>query len=239
RAAVMGPVWYEPAATLGFVAGATERIGLLTHVLVLPYRHPLVTAKTYATLDRLSEGRVILGVGSGHARPEFRILGAPFEKRGRLTDESIGAIRAAWTDEVASYEGVLLRFRDVVVAPRPFRAGGPPIWVGGNARPALRRAALLGDGWIPWEIAVAEFREAVAEGARLRAESGRTGAFDWIAPVHVARDAKAGALRAEVGRWQEAGATGWHVGIESRGIEELVERLEWFGGEFVNPRPAL
>jgi len=108
-APTMGATWYEPAATLGFVAGATARIGLLVHVLVLAYRHPLVAAKTYATLDRLSGGRVILGVGSGHAKPEFRALGAPFEKRGRFTDEAIGAIRAAWRDEVASYAGELVQ----------------------------------------------------------------------------------------------------------------------------------
>src|SRR5882724_11070178 len=137
-AATMGATWYEPAATLGFVAGATERIELLVHVAVLPYRHPLVTAKTYATLDRLSGGRVLLGVGSGHAKPEFRALGAPYEARGRFTDEAIAAIRVAWQDEVASYAGEVVQFRDVMVSPRPVRPGGPPIWVGGNSKAALR-----------------------------------------------------------------------------------------------------
>ncbi|MGH7897337.1 MAG: TIGR03619 family F420-dependent LLM class oxidoreductase, partial [Candidatus Binatia bacterium] len=145
-ASAMGETWYEPSATLGFVAGATERIGLLTHVLVLPYRHPLITAKTYATLDRLSAGRVILGVGSGHAKPEFRVLGAAFETRGRATDEAIDAIRAAWREERASYHGELVRFRDVVISPRPARAAGPPIWVGGNGKHALARATRRGDG---------------------------------------------------------------------------------------------
>lgn len=228
RRGAMGATWYEPAATLGFIAGATERIGLLTHVLVLPYRHPLAAAKTYATLDRLSRGRVILGVGSGHAKPEFRILGAPFEKRGRFTDEAIAAMRAAWSGEVATFEGELVGFRDVVLSPRPFRDGGPPIWVGGNGSRALARAARLGDGWIPWRLSPDDFRDAVAAGRRMREEAGRSGAFHWIAPLHVDADATAGVVEAAIAAWSEAGATGFHVGVRSPTAGAALERLEWF-----------
>jgi probable F420-dependent oxidoreductase len=231
HAPTMGATWYEPSSTLGFVAGATERIGLLVHVAVLAYCHPLVTAKTYATLDRLSGGRVLLGVGSGHAKPEFRALGAPYEKRGRFTDEAIAAIRAAWSQEVASYEGELVKFRDVMVSPRPARAGGPPIWVGGNSAAALRRATMLGDGWIPWQLGLEEFAAAVASGSKSRAERRPdigSGGFEWVAPLAVAREADRGDIRAAIERWSTAGATTFHVGLASRSAPEFIERLQWF-----------
>src|SRR5262249_28531224 len=146
RAAVMGATWYDAGSTLAFVAGATTRIGLLAHVLVLPYRHPLIVAKQYGTLDHLSGGRVILGVGSGHVKAEFAALGADFTRRGRVTDEYLQAIAAAWTDEVARFEGETVAFRDVVVSPPVAQRPRPPIWVGGNSRAALRRAARQAGG---------------------------------------------------------------------------------------------
>jgi probable F420-dependent oxidoreductase len=230
-APTMGATWYEPAATLGFVAGATEKVELLTHVVVLPYRHPLITAKTYATLDRLSGGRVILGVGSGHAKPEFRTLGAPYERRGRYTDEAISALRTVWKDEVATFDGELVKFRDVIVAPRPTRPGGPPIWIGGNSRASLARAARLGDGWIPWQLTATDFAAAVASGTALRTELGRTGEFEWIAPLVVAPSASAPALRSQIREWTNAGATGFHVGFESGTVVEFLDRMEWFRRE--------
>src|SRR5438552_18622167 len=141
RAAAMGAAWFDAGSTLAFVAGATTHIRLLSHVLVLPYRHPLVVAKQYGTLDRLSGGRVILGVGSGHLKPEFAALGADYDQRGRVTDEYIHAIGAAWEADVARFDGQTVAFRDVMVAPRPTRQPRPPIWVGGNSRAAVRRAA--------------------------------------------------------------------------------------------------
>jgi probable F420-dependent oxidoreductase len=232
-ASAMGATWYDPAATLGFVAGATLTIELLTHVIVLPYRHPLMTAKTYATLDRLSGGRVLLGVGSGHAKPEFRTLGAPYERRGRFTDEAIRALRAAWQTEVASYDGELVTFRDVIVSPRPAREGGPPIWVGGNAAASLRRAARLGDGWIPWQLSHEQFADAVAAGAAMRAEAGRHGPFEWIAPLSVDAGASAPALRDEIARWVRAGASGLHVGFREESLARYLERLQWFRADVV------
>src|ERR1700694_4967060 len=103
--ATMGATWYEPATTLAFVAGVTERIRLLTHVLVLPYHSPFDIAKQYATLDRLSGGRVILGGGAGHLRPEFRALHANYDARGDVVDEYIRIIDALWTQEEASFAG--------------------------------------------------------------------------------------------------------------------------------------
>src|SRR2546422_3248707 len=187
----MGATWFDAGSTLAFVAGATTRISLLPHVLVLPYRHPLVVAKQYGTLDHLSGGRVILGVGSGHLKPEFRVLGADFARRGTVSDEYLAAIAAAWTEEVTRFEGETLAFRDVIVAPRVAQRPRPPIWVGGNSRAALRRAACHGDGWVPWVLTPDQCASAVALVRRLRAETARPDGFEVVAPLDVPADAAA------------------------------------------------
>ncbi len=237
RAAAMGATWFDAGSTLAFVAGATTRIRLLSHVLVLPYRHPLVVAKQYGTLDHLSGGRLILGVGSGHLRPEFEVLGADFERRGTVSDEYLAAIVAAWSEEVARFEGETLAFRDVIVAPRPAQRPRPPIWVGGNSRAAVRRAARLADGWVPWQLEPEACAAAVADARRLRAEAGQPGAFEVVAPLAVAAGAATDELVAAASRWRAAGATALHVGIAARGLAELLARLEWFGREVI-PRMA-
>jgi probable F420-dependent oxidoreductase len=232
RAGAMGTQWYDVAATLGYLAGVTRRVRLLAHVVVLPYRHPLLTAKTFGTLDRLSGGRVILGVGSGHLKPEFRTLGVPYEQRGKRTDEYIRAIRAAWGSEVASFAGDLVEFRDVIVAPRPIpRPGGsdaPSIWIGGNGPAAVRRAAALGDGWIPWQVSVERFAALVARARTLAVAAGRADPLEFVAPLAVARADDAGAVLGCVESWRKAGATGFHVGLAHRSLDELLERMAWF-----------
>ncbi len=140
RAEVMSTTWFNPVATLGWIAGQTQQARLMTNVYVAAYRHPLETAKAFATLDHLSGGRVILGVGAGHVEGEFAALGVPFAERGRLTNEAIDGIIDAWTHE---YVG------DVGLAPRPEQQPRPPVWIGGSSKPALRRVAERGDGWIP------------------------------------------------------------------------------------------
>jgi probable F420-dependent oxidoreductase len=235
RAATMGTTWFDAGSTLAFVAGATRRIRLLAHVLVAPYRHPLLVAKQWGTLDHLSDGRVILGVGSGHAKPEFRILGADYERRGRVTDEMLGALAAAWERQPATFDGELLRFRDVIVSPRPAQHPRPSFWIGGNSAAAVRRAARLGEGWIPWELELPEFRNKVARLRAWRAEAGRTDAPALVAPLAVAAGAGAAALRDQVGAWRDAGATGFHVGIRASSLEQWCERLDWFAGEVVSP----
>jgi probable F420-dependent oxidoreductase len=144
-----GPVFYEALTSLAAVAVATRRIRLGTGVLILPYRHPLHAARALATLDHFSGGRLIFGAGVGWCEEEFRNLGAPFEARGRATDECLRAIREMWTRDPASFQGELYRFTDVVSAPRPVQQPAPPVWIGGNTRRAVRRAAELGDGWMP------------------------------------------------------------------------------------------
>ncbi len=146
---VMGTEWWDTLTTLGYLAGITERTNLLSHVYVLPYRHPLVAAKGFMTLDALSGGRAVLGVGAGHVADEFALLGVDFEGRGRTLDESIDAVRAAFGSEYPEHQGERWDFGDAGQRPRPARPGGPPIWVGGSSKAAMRRAAERGDGWLP------------------------------------------------------------------------------------------
>ena len=149
RADAMRTTWYDTVATLGWLAASTSRVRLLSHVFVLAYRHPLVSAKSFATLDALSGGRVILGVGAGHLEAEFAALGVDFRRRGRLLDEAIETVRAAFLDEFLTRDGQGWTARDVGVRPRPVQRPRPPIWVGGSTPAALRRAAERGDGWLP------------------------------------------------------------------------------------------
>ncbi len=145
----MRTTWYDTVATLGWIAGITNQVRILSHVYVLSYRHPLHTAKSFMTLDELSGGRAILGVGAGHLQGEFELLGFDFERRGAVTDAAIDVIRDAFTVE---YPDVTTPFwghlHDAGMAPRP-RQHPLPIWVGGSSKPALRRAAERGDGWLP------------------------------------------------------------------------------------------
>jgi probable F420-dependent oxidoreductase len=142
--------YLEPLAMLGALSRATRRARLGTSVLVVPYRHPLVTAKTLATIDQLSGGRVILGAGVGWLREEFEAVGAPaFEERGAVTDEYLRFMRATWTTDPVSFTGRFVSVSQVHALPKPAQPGGIPIWIGGHTDAAVRRAAALGDGWHP------------------------------------------------------------------------------------------
>jgi len=222
----MGATWYEPSTTLAFVAAATTRIRLLSHVLVLPYRHPLIAAKQFATLDRLSSGRVIIGTGSGHLKPEFRSLGIDHSARAALSDEYLQGLAVALEHEVSAFNGAHVTWRDMVVAPRPVQRPRPPLWVGGNSAAVARRAGRLGDGWVPWHLDA----EQLAAGARIAraayAESGRSGSFEIIAPVSGGRVDDPAALAARVNEWRAQGATAVHLGLSHRSADELVELLE-------------
>jgi probable F420-dependent oxidoreductase len=140
----------ETFSILGVVAGATERLRLVTSVLVLPYRNPVLTAKMVASLDVLSGGRVTLGVGVGWLKEEFETLASPdFERRGALTDEWIAIFKALWTRSPTSFEGKFYSFAEVRAEPFPLQKPHPPVWVGGHSPAALRRTARHGDGWHP------------------------------------------------------------------------------------------
>lgn len=141
---------FDAIATLAFLAGCTQRIKLLTSVLVVPYRPPVLTAKLYLTADVLSGGRVIAGVGAGWMKEEFPPLGTPpFEQRGAVTDEYLQAWKALWTEDRPEMHGSFAQFDNVVFEPKPLSRPHPPIWVGGESAPALRRTAQYGDAWYP------------------------------------------------------------------------------------------
>lgn len=141
---------HELLTALAYIAGKTERIRILTSVMVVPYRAPVLTAKIIATADVLSEGRVTVGVGAGWMAEEIAAIGAPpFAERGKVTDEYIKIFKELWTSDNPSYEGDYARFSDLLFKPLPVQKPHPPIWVGGESKPALRRAARLGDGWYP------------------------------------------------------------------------------------------
>jgi probable F420-dependent oxidoreductase len=156
--------FFEAIGVLTYLAGRTSRVHLGTSVLVLPYRQPLVVAKQWATLDALSGGRTILGVGAGFMREQFEVLGTDiFDRRGAATDEAIRLLRAAWAPGAeVSFAGEVYRFQPVRFLPKPVQPGGPPIWVGGNGRRSIRRAAELGDGWHVVRMSVNELRAGVA-----------------------------------------------------------------------------
>jgi probable F420-dependent oxidoreductase len=140
----------DPFVALAFAAAATSRLRLHTHVLVLPYRNPFLTAKAAASLDVLSGGRLILGVASGYLEPEFAALGVDFAERNELCDEAIAALRQVWTGSSIAIEGRHFRATGNTALPHPRQKPHPPIWVGGNSRRAIRRAVELADGWLPF-----------------------------------------------------------------------------------------
>jgi len=138
----------EALMTLAFVAAVTETIGLGTEVLVLPQRQPILVAKQVSTLDTLSGGRVRLGVGVGWQESEFEALGMNFHERGAAMDEAIALLRACWREPTITFSGRQARVEAMAMEPKPPRAGGPPLWIGGTTPAALRRAGRLGDGWL-------------------------------------------------------------------------------------------
>jgi probable F420-dependent oxidoreductase len=140
----------ETLVTIGFLAGATTRIRFATSVMIAPYRNPVVTAKMLASLDVLSNGRIIVGLGVGWMKEEFENLKAPaYEERGRVTDEYIRAFRELWSSDNPTFHGKHCQFSNIVFLPKPVQKPGIPIWIGGHSRRALRRAGELGDGWHP------------------------------------------------------------------------------------------
>ena len=171
--------YYEPLAALNFLAGCTQRVRLGTHVLILPYRNPVLTAKILSTLDVLSGGRVILGAGVGWMEEEFQALGLnTYPERGAVTDEYIRLYKELWTQEHPEFQGKYYQLSGAGFQPKPVQKPHPPIWIGGHTGPAIRRAATLGDGWMPIGLrppAILEPEEYAAKAARLRTLTRRAG----------------------------------------------------------------
>jgi probable F420-dependent oxidoreductase len=162
--------FYEPVSTLGWLAGITERVEIGTTVTIVPYRHPLETARAFANIDQLSGGRVIFGVGIGWAAEEFAALDVPFRSRGALTDEYLDVIVRHWTEDEVSHEGTH-RFEGVDTSPRPVQRPHPPIWVGGGSDAALRRTIRLGAAWHPIRQRPRRFRDEAVPHLRALADT--------------------------------------------------------------------
>lgn len=248
----------EQVTALSFVAAATSRIRLLTSVLVLPHRHPVLAAKMLATVDVLSKGRLTAGVGVGWMAEEIALLGGPpFADRARASDEYIEGFRELWTAEKPSQEGAFAHFDKLLFAPKPVQNPHPPLWVGGETRAARRRAGRLGDGWYP-VIANPRlpldtpdlYRDGLAE---VRAEAERAGRepssivgallaiYARVGPEQEGRDGKrlaftgsAQAIVDDVGRYREQGLRHLLIGGDGADLPGTIERLEVFASDVMS-----
>lgn len=242
QAKAMSTVWYDTIATLGFLAAATQHVRLLSYVYVVPYRHPLMTAKAFATLDALSGGRVILGVGAGHLKGEFETLGIDFTQRGKRLNEAIDLIAAALTDEYPNYDGATWTVRDVGQRPRPAQQPRPPIWVGGSTKPALRRAAERGDGWLPQGVPemgmpaaidyIRAHRTKVRGDARIEIGMNAPWMYVGTPSFEVPPNTRVGtgeALAAPLREMKKMGVSHTGVRFRSRSCDELVDQIHAFG----------
>jgi probable F420-dependent oxidoreductase len=237
----------DPFVALSFAAAATTRLRLQTNLLIAAYRNPFLTAKAIASLDALSGGRTIIGIGSGYMDVEFAALGVDTAERNDLTDEAIGAMRAAWTGTSVVARGRHWHASGNTMLPAPAQPAGPPIWIGGNSRRAMRRAVDSADGWVPM-LAPPRFSERVRSAAiadasalatrvaeaRAYAESvARDRPFE-IALSPTARlhpDSPTGAADAveQARELAAAGVTFLNVGIPGDTLAEVVDHIGWYG----------
>lgn len=246
-AKAMGTTWYDTVATLGWLAALTSVVRLLSHVYVAALRHPLRAAKELATLDVLSGGRLIIGIGAGHVAEEFSLLGRDFEARGALADEAIDGIVAGLTDEFPKLAGPRWPASEVGVSPRPVQAPRPPVWIGGSSPAALRRAALRGDGWLPQsakrdempgQIAkILDLRERFRGGKRIEigALAGvfHVGEPSWDLPRGTV-SGSAQKIAENLSELSDMGVSHMQLRFPSRSVSELCDQLAAFG-EQVEP----
>ena len=244
----------ETLTTMSFLAGATERIRFVTSVMIAPYRNPIVTAKMLASLDVLSGGRVIVGLGVGWMKEEFENLNAPpFAERGKVTDEYIQAFRELWTSDNPSFQGKYCSFSDIVFVPKPVQKPAIPIWIGGHSSQAIRRAARLGDGWhpiggvptIPLEPEdMARDLETLANHA---AKAGRNikdirvalkgSLFDREKQATPGRRRRfigsAAEIAADIAEYRRVGVDTMIFDVRRPSISETLERMEWIAKEVI------
>lgn len=241
----------DPFVALGFAAAATSRIRLLTHLAVAPYRNPFLLAKTAATVDKLSGGRLILGLGTGYHKTEFRALGVDMDERNALFDEALDVLPLHWSGEPFSYRGRHFDARDVIGRPRPVQSP-IPIWIGGNSKLSRRRVATKAQGWMPLlglpELSatvrtpaidsLADLAVFVAEIRDAATEAGRTEPIDFLCSY---RHGNLASPRDEPDRHREAfeqleklGATWVLVGSDTHAPSATIEFLEAFGSTYLN-----
>ena len=235
----------EALTLTAHLAALTTRIRLGISVLVLAQRSPVVVAKEVATLDRLSEGRIVLGIGAGYHEMQFRWLGAEFARRGQRVDEYIAAMRELWTAPEPRFEGQYVAFSDVVFSPRPVQPAGPPIVIGGSSPGALRRAARLADGWHPTGLTPAQFETGMKQIRALANERRVEGSLrirtvvdrkldtrlgeDSVAQVSL--DGSPDELRARIAEYQAAGVDHLVAYFEADDLDTTVRDMRRFATE--------
>jgi probable F420-dependent oxidoreductase len=236
---------YEPLIALAYLAAVTRRVLLGTSVYLLPLRNPVLAAKQAVSLDRLSEGRLVLGVGVGWLAGEFAALGVPYGERGSRTDEAIAVFKALCVEDSADFDGRHHSFAAVEFLPKPHQRPHPPLWIGGRSDAAMRRAARAGDAWHPSHLSTDELRRRIPE---LRAECERAGRSPGEVMVTTRRrvvlgpppaDADpsrllqggAGAIAATVAKLEQIGVGHLVVEVPGSTEAELLENLDWFGRE--------
>jgi probable F420-dependent oxidoreductase len=248
----------DPFSALSFCAAVTTRVRLLTYLLVLPYHNPLITAKSVATVDRLSNGRLTIGVGGGYLRSEFRAVGTDFENRGRRFNEALHVLQNLWDGAEFSYEGAEFTARSVVSTPRPVQRPHPPIWIGGSGRNARRRVAQVGHGWMPLlmgdDMAAitltqplstpADLARAVEELREMVAAEGRapeTVAVQVADPQgHIDADFSVEQRRDHLGQLADAGATDYVLSPPAGSVAECSDALTAYGRDVAAiPRPPV
>jgi probable F420-dependent oxidoreductase len=215
-----GATYWDPLATFGYLAARTERIRLATNVLVLGYHHPLEIAKRYGTLDVVSGGRLVLGVGVGTLREEFEVLGAPFDDRGARADDALRALRASLSQAEPSYDGAHFSFSGLIVDPHAIQPR-VPLWIGGRTLRSLRRAVELAEGWTPFAVTAEQVREWLS---RFDLPNG----FEVVLPPQRLLDpvAEPDAAAEELARLGAAGATIVKASLVHHSLDHYVEQLE-------------
>ncbi len=240
-AAKMTTTWYDTIATLAYLAAHTERTRLLSVVWIAAYRHPLQTAKAFGTLDHLSGGRAILGVGAGHVEAEFDALDVDFATRGKRLDETLAAVRGAFGAEHVSHHGDFFNYDNVGVAPQP--AAELPIWIGGAGKAAWRRTGRIGDGYIPMGLPKEQYPEAIDV---MRTAADSAGRNDVVLDIgymtpwgYILGDPPDGigmhwlqggveGLAADIRDARDAGANVMHVKLRARDVSEYLDSLAAF-----------
>ena len=243
----------ETLMTMGFLAGATHRIRLITSVMIAPYRNPIITAKMLASLDVLSQGRVIVGLGVGWMKEEFENLQAPsFADRGKVTDEYIHAFRELWTQDNPSFNGRYCNFSDIIFIPKPVQQPAIPIWIGGHSKQAIRRAARLGDGWhpiggvptIPLEpedmkrdlTLLGEFARAAGRDPQRIRVALKGSLFDKEKKIDGRRRRFMGSaeeIASDIRAYHDVGVDTMIFDVRRPTITETLERMEWMAKEVI------
>jgi len=225
-----GATYWDPLPTFGYLAARTSTIRLATFVLVLGYHHPLEIVKRYGTLDALSGGRLVLGVGVGSLEPEFALLGAEFAARGARADDAIRALRACWGREHPEYHGTHYDIDDLVVRPTAARTD-VPIWIGGRTRRSLRRAVELGDGWAPFGLSNDEIADALEHARHTDAWNERSTPLDvGLQPAALDPSSDPAGARAAVDAARDAGATTLNLRFVHHSVDHYCEQLEAMQG---------